>query len=211
MAHLEQSIFCTKVRSLFPFYFFRKNILDIGSMDINGCNRPLFWFCRYTGLDIGPGKNVDLICHGHLWMARDASYDMIISTECGEHDKYWSQTITNAIRMLKPGGLMIYTCATDGRYEHGTRRTDTGSSPFTTDYYRNLNEADLRSIPGFNETWELCRFQVDNNHHDLLFYGIKKGAPIRYAPNMFILIITLLSFFFHRRINDFRKALRKVF
>lgn len=211
MAHLEQNIFCTKIRALFPAYFFRKKVLDIGSMDINGCNRPLFWFCRYAGLDLAPGRNVTIICEGHLLQAPDAYYDTIISTECGEHDKYWEKTIANAMRMLKPGGLMIYTCATDGRLEHGTRRTDTYSSPFTTDYYRNLNEQDLRSIEGFNDTWAYCRFEIDNSHHDLRFFGIKKGIAIgKFAPSKVLLILTLFRFFYQRRINDFRNAISKI-
>lgn len=38
-------------------------IMDLGSMNINGCYRPLFdipdW--RYRGLDIEPGDNVDIV------------------------------------------------------------------------------------------------------------------------------------------------------
>ena len=56
MAHIEQIIFCIKVKNMFPSYFKNIDVLDVGSLDLNGSNRYLFENCRYTGIDIGPGK-----------------------------------------------------------------------------------------------------------------------------------------------------------
>ena len=61
-----------------------------------------------------------------------------------EHDEFWKDTIMNCITLTKPGGIFLFSCATTGRQEHGTRRTTPQDSPFTSlienDYYMNLTE-----------------------------------------------------------------------
>ena len=215
MAHEQQQRFCCIVRALFPEYFAGTRVLDVGSMDINGSNRPLFWGCDYTGIDIGPGRNVDYALGGHHWFPGGKPYDVVISTECGEHDKYYKATIANMMGNLRPGGLMIYTCATTGRPEHGTTRTSQWESPYTTDYYKNLTRADLEAIPHFKEGWECCRFTVNEQSHDLQFWGIKKSYGYRYTwiefkPRLGYFILTYFIFFYHRRMHDFSNAFKKI-
>lgn len=74
-------------------------------------------------IDLLPGKNVDIASKGHEINLPDVCIDTIISTECFEHDSCYHDTILNIVRMLKPGGLFIFSCATTGPLEHGTRRT----------------------------------------------------------------------------------------
>jgi SAM-dependent methyltransferase len=84
-------------------------ILDVGSMDINGCDRELFtnpkW--KYTGLDMEAGKNVDLvITDPYHYPLENDSYDVVVANQVAEHveDIYaWSDEL---IRILKPGGWM---------------------------------------------------------------------------------------------------------
>ena len=68
MAHTEQRNFCKSVKAKYPDFFKNKKVLDIGSLDINGSNRDLFENCDYIGLDVGEGKNVDIISIGHLFI-----------------------------------------------------------------------------------------------------------------------------------------------
>lgn len=181
MAHRNQQIFCETVMTKMSYFFTNKKVLDIGSLDINGNNRYLFNDCDYLGIDIGEGPNVDLVAVGHEFEGPDNYYDTIISTECFEHDMHYKKTIKNIIRMLKPGGLFLFTCATTDRPEHGTRRTDKGSAPLLMskdewgDYYKNLTENDIMSIDGFNTIFPDGKFSVNNETHDLYFYGIKNG------------------------------------
>lgn len=60
------------------------NILDVGSMDINGTYRPLFscpnWI--YTGMDLEAGKNVDIMGWENI---KPYYYDVVISGQCLEH------------------------------------------------------------------------------------------------------------------------------
>jgi 2-polyprenyl-3-methyl-5-hydroxy-6-metoxy-1,4-benzoquinol methylase len=56
-------------------------------------------------------------------------FDVVISCEVMEHNPFWVATLTNMIRLLKPGGLLVMSCATIGRKEHGTARSLPGASP----------------------------------------------------------------------------------
>ncbi|NCA17699.1 MAG: class I SAM-dependent methyltransferase, partial [Betaproteobacteria bacterium] len=136
MAHPAQREFCERVRDRFLSKFQDPDavILDCGSLDINGNNRYLFASDDYLGIDVGAGKNVDRVCPIHLFDAPDETYDIIISTECFEHDRWYPESMQNITRMLKRGGLFLFTCATTGRPEHGTTRSEPDSAPFTNDY-----------------------------------------------------------------------------
>ena len=175
MAHREQREWCELVKYAHDEYFVGTSVLDIGSLDINGNNRYLFEQCNYTGIDIGDGPNVDVVCSGHLFKSDDL-FDVVISTECFEHDEYWQQTLKNVINnLLKDGGLFLFSCAAPGRPEHGTKRTSPKDSPFTNDYYRNLSEADIRSVLNCNEIFSNYKFKTRIDFpQDLYFYGIKK-------------------------------------
>ena len=141
MAHTEQQQFFQSVKDIFPGHFRNCTVLDVGSLDINGNNRYLFehdeYYCEYVGLDISAGKNVDIVTPVHLASFKDGYFDTIISGECFEHDKHFDASIKSIVRMLCKGGLFTMTCAGPNRPEHGTTRTETESSPFTTDYYQN--------------------------------------------------------------------------
>lgn len=169
--HKQVKDFCTRIKRLYPEAF-RGDTLDVGSLDINGNNRYLF-DGTYTGLDIGQGANVDIVMPVHEYQAiTDRQYDCVISTEMLEHDRHWYESIRAMYHLVKPGGLLLITCATTGRPEHGTKATSEADSPFTTDYYRNIDWEDLRKaidgLPFFDSS-----VQIYNDPADLHFYGIK--------------------------------------
>ena len=184
MAHPQQQAFCESVKARFPQYFSGTMVLDIGALDINGNNQVLFdTETLYLGLDIAVGRNVDIICPGHELGLPDATFDIVVSTECLEHDRYWVDTLKNAIRLLRPGGMLLMTCATTGRPEHGTRRTTPGDAPLLAevddewaDYYRNLDEQDVRAeidVPG---EFQFAEFSIGKETCDLYFVAIKHGV-----------------------------------
>jgi SAM-dependent methyltransferase len=175
MAHREQREWCELVKYAHDEFFVGTSVLDIGSLDINGNNRYLFEQCNYTGIDIGEGNNVDVVCSGHLFKSDDL-FDVVISTECFEHDEHWEQTLKNVINnLLKDGGLFLFSCAAPGRPEHGTKRTSPKDSPFTNDYYCNLSEADIRSVLDCDAIFSNYKFKTRIDFpQDLYFYGIKK-------------------------------------
>ncbi len=171
--HPEQCFFVETVKTAHPEYFVGTRVLDIGSLDINGNNRQFFENPDYIGIDIGAGANVDVVARGHEYVA-DEPFDVVISTECFEHDQYWHRTFNAVIRRhLKDGGLFVFTCATTGRPEHGTRRTSPSDAPFVPDYYRNLTEKDFRGIINFDTIFRAYGFQTRVWPADLYFWGIK--------------------------------------
>jgi len=118
--HKEQIDYIIRTKKRFPQFFENKNILDIGSFDVCGNEKRFFTNCEFIGLDIGPGENVDVICPAQEYDAPNEYFDTIISCECWEHNPFYSESIKNAIRMLKSGGFFIFTCATTDRPIHGT-------------------------------------------------------------------------------------------
>lgn len=178
MSHQTQQEYCARIKERFPEYFFRKTVLDVGSLDINGCNRDLFIDCNYIGIDIEEGNNVDVVGLAHELQMPDNYFDTIVSTECFEHDMFWERSLWNIVRMLDKGGLFFFTCATEGRGEHGTKKSSPSCSPFTSkipeweDYYRNLTEEDIRKVLDIDLIFMDYQFSVKGT--DLRFWGIKR-------------------------------------
>ncbi len=175
MAHLEQRNFIKKIKTKFPDFFTTKIVLEIGSLYLNGTIRDFFNKCTYVGLDIIKGPCVDIICSGESYNAPDQSYDVVCSTECFEHTPKWVDIFQNMIRLCKTDGLVFFTCASEGRPEHGTHNNDPGASLLTLDYYKNLNEIDFTSKINFQDYFSEYHFEYDSNSFDLYFYGIRSS------------------------------------
>lgn len=173
--HTQQIEFIQSTLAKYPQYKNNVRILDVGSADINGNNRQFFIMdtCTYTGIDIHEYDNVDIISKAHEFKSR-YRYDVVISGEMLEHDQYWKLSLQNMTKLTKKGGILIITCASTGRPEHGTNRTSPQDSPATTDYYYNI------SVEEFNQTLQpsihFSDWDTIYNPHscDLYFYGIKK-------------------------------------
>lgn len=172
--HPESFQFVEMVKSEYPDFFRNKKVLEVGSLDINGSVRQFFENCDYEGIDIAEGPGVDRVVLAHQFLRPDV-YDVVISSEMLEHDRYWFTSLKQMYKNLKPGGLFVLSCAGPKRPEHGTTKTDTYSSPFTTDYYRNISKEDfLNALP--NDLFNECTIGYDRGEEDLHFWGVKKGA-----------------------------------
>lgn len=173
MAHPAQQEFVESVRSQFPHLFQDVKVLEIGSLNINGSVRGLFTNCEYVGVDLEPGEGVDLVGEGQNLDFLNNYFDVCISAECFEHNPYWAETFANMARMASQ--LVVVTCATEGRPEHGTNRADPSSSPFTLtnwDYYKNLTEVDFRESMNIDEMFSQYQFSTNPQSYDLYFWGI---------------------------------------
>lgn len=176
--HYEVHQFIKRVRKELPHKFRLRNVLEVGSHNINGSPRKYFWFCKYTGVDLSKGKGVDIIADFttatiELQKQLEFEYDVVISTEMLEHCDRWQEALERMFLYLKDGGLMIITCASDDRLEHGTKRTTPYCSPDTTDYYRNITKEDFKSVLK-PELFDLYVLMNARDKQDLQFYGIKK-------------------------------------
>lgn len=178
MSHKEQLHFISEVKNKYTQFFKNKCVLEIGSLDINGSVRKFFDKCVYVGLDVGMGPGVDVVSLGHEYDMPNGSFDVAISCECFEHDPYHIKTLNNMIRLVKSGGLIVFSCATNGRKEHGTTNCEPQSSPLTVDlgwnHYKNLEELDFKKEIDFDSIFLEYKFTQNMEVFDLYFYGVKK-------------------------------------
>lgn len=174
MSHIQQRDFLQKTKDHFPEFFKDVEVLEVGSLNINGTVRDFFEPISYLGIDLIEGVGVDLVRAGNEFNAPEDTFDVAISTECFEHDKNWKDTFKNMVRMTKSGGMVIFTCASTGRPEHGTTQTSPADSPATNDYYLNLTRGDFESEFDFKEMFTKYLFEYNPVSCDLYFWGIKK-------------------------------------
>ena len=113
---MHQSQYDTMAR-LMSDHFVRdsgKTVYDIGSMDVAtagiGSHRPIVESLglQYLGVDIAPGKNVDLVVSPYRWSSiLDGSVEYLISGSCLEHvEAPWLWAL-EADRKLALGGILI--------------------------------------------------------------------------------------------------------
>jgi len=173
MAHYEQRQFFEQIKEEYPAFFHDVRVLDVGSLDINGSARDFFTDADYVGVDVAPGRGVDVVAFGQELTYPDQSFDVCLSAECFEHNPAWQETFVNMVRMSQ--GMVIITCATTGRPEHGTSRSHPGSSPLTVplwDYYRNLTPNDFRETFDLDSMFSKYRFEINTMSADLYFVGL---------------------------------------
>jgi len=168
--HSEARSFVLQVKGRFPKLFAdsRAQVLEVGSLYINGGIRDLFKSARYTGIDVARGPGVDIVVDASEFDG--GPFDVVASTEMFEHNIRWRETWANMARLVRPGGLVFFTCATTGRGEHGTHAHDPSASPATLDYYGNRVAEDFDT-----SAFERFEWSVNRHHHDLFFWGIKHG------------------------------------
>jgi len=177
MAHHSQQVFCSSVRQRYPDKFHDCSVLDVGSLDINGNNRYLFTGnFTYIGIDIGPGPNVDVISKAHEYNP-GKQFDVVVSTECFEHDPFWKDSLKKCVELTKSGGIFLFTCAYYNREEHGTKRTNTVvAAPHVVeqfgDYYKNLGPAEVYEALDCNTLF--TEYFCAPHMSDLHFWGLKK-------------------------------------
>ena len=172
MSHPQQRRFLERVAALHPA---RGPLLEIGSLDVNGTVRDLFPDADpYVGLDLAPGAAVDVVASGHDFGPSEG-FDTVVTTECLEHDPGWHLTLRNVVRVLRPGGTLLLTCATTGRHEHGTARTSPAMSPSTNDHYRNLTARDV--LAHLEPALRVDLVATDWSAFDLYVVARKPPAP----------------------------------
>ena len=181
--HIQARNFTVFVKHILGDFFINKRVLDVGSGDINGNNRFLFEDCDYEGNDVIQANNVTIVSKTKDLPFDDNSFDTIVSTECFEHDPEYKDSLLKIYKMLKPNGMLCFTCASTGRAEHGTRRTTPQDSYGTignvedmVDYYKNLTVKDINDVLNLDELFSEWDTYYNTKSFDLYFVGIKKGT-----------------------------------
>jgi len=174
MSHQQQQDFCKLVNK----YFFPDkeiSILEIGSYNVNGTIRSIFTNSKkFIGVDVVNGPCVDVVYDGLNLNILD-HFDLSISCECFEHNPYYLENFKKMTELTKNDGVVVFTCASIFRNEHGTTRTTLSDSPGSMmkwDYYRNLFKKDFTKI-NLSKFFYKYQFYYNLGSHDLYFIGIK--------------------------------------
>jgi hypothetical protein len=99
----------------------KPTFLDVGSYDINGASyRPLYEsigtdVIKYFGMDVEEGLNVDLVYDPDAeWPIAEKQFDVVLSTSCFEHDRFFWNTFTNMANTTRIGGFIFINVPSGG-------------------------------------------------------------------------------------------------
>jgi len=89
-------------------------ILEVGSFIVSGHGhhadlRPLFPGREYLGTDMREGRGVDQVCNVEALPFKDDTFPSAISCDTFEHVKHPWVGIEEMRRVLKPGGILLFT------------------------------------------------------------------------------------------------------
>ena len=187
-------------KKFFQVYGINKSkILDIGSKDENGSLKKYTENKHeYIGIDMIPGKNVDIVqTDPYILPFEDNTFDIITSSSVFEHSQMFWVLFNEIIRVLKPNGLFYLNAPSNGPYH-----------AFPVDCYRfypdsgeGLKEWGVRS--GFKNLTILESFigsKQNDNWNDFVCIFLKNKNFLSDYPNR--IMDTTKKFTFGRKIND---------
>lgn len=121
-------------------------MVEFGSRNINGSARDLVDCVNYIGVDIHEGPGVNVVIDAADYTPQFKAPDLIICMETLEHAPNACAVVQNAARILRDGGHLIVTCATDPRPPHTATgiNADGTFSPAEGEYYQNIKPEDLQ-------------------------------------------------------------------
>ena len=117
MAHPEQREFVFRAKKFIDSQTRIRSIVEFGSYGVNGEIRSLFQntnLSTYIGVDLIEGPGVDLVGFAHEIEHSFEAFDLAISVNVFEHDEYWELSFKKMLELVKPGGWIIFSCASRG-------------------------------------------------------------------------------------------------
>ena len=162
MCHASCITFIEKYLS--PDKITNKNILEVGSLDVNGSPQAYVKShnpATYIGIDLVPGKGVDEVCDvSNLFdKYKPASFDVVICMEMMEHAEDWKTAINNMKEALKVGGIFILTARSPGFAYH----------PYPEDFWRFTKD----NFSDMNKDFDSVIIEDDPEAPGAFFYGVK--------------------------------------
>lgn len=131
-------------------------VLDVGSLDINGCMGTYnflqpggkLWMeeiaafpgAGYCGLDIMDGPNVNVVGDAHAMPFVDANFDLALCLNMLEHDTDGEATLREIYRVLEPRGELVLVCTN----EHGAEHAHLGGGQ--KEFFRHWPEDELKAV-----------------------------------------------------------------
>jgi len=111
-------------------------VVEIGARNINGSAREVFGpvASEYYGIDLVAGAGVDAVADAETF-APPFAPDLVVCCEVFEHTDRWPEILEHVREILKPGGWLVATMATDPRAPHSA---SDGGSLRDSEYYQNI-------------------------------------------------------------------------
>lgn len=141
-------------------------VLDVGSYDVNGTFRPLIeslgW--DYTGLDIRPGPNVDIVVdkpYSWPWLKE---YEVVICGNMLHNTAEPWRLVPEMARVLKPGGLLAIVTVTWGKPD---------SARMPVDAWRFMPDG-LQIL--FDLAGNLRDYEICGGEQDIVASAFKRGT-----------------------------------
>lgn len=159
-------------------------VVEIGSQDVNGSLRTC---CPsrfdYVGVDFVAGNGVDVVLQDPYVLPFDnGSVDIVLTSSCFEHSEMFWVLFLEAMRILKPHGLLYLNVPSNGsfhRYPVDCWRfyPDSGNALVTWAKRNGINAALLESY-----TSEQTAAPLDE-WNDYIAIFVKDGREINQHPN----------------------------
>lgn len=100
------------------------NVLEVGSLNVNGTVRGLFAGGSYLGVDIVDGPGVDRVVNAHQLVDElgpsdpGGGFDLVLCLEMLEHDDAPWLTMAQLGACVRPGGHLLVSARGNGFPEH---------------------------------------------------------------------------------------------
>lgn len=122
-------------------------VYEVGALDINGSARLLFHRdVPYHGIDLQAGMGVDVVADGLAYVP-PVPPDCTICCEVLEHLPHAEALVHQLVRVTRPGGRVVITCAGPGRAPHSAdlahRIAHNTGALAEGEYYANVSSATL--------------------------------------------------------------------
>ena len=93
-------------------------LLEVGSQNVNGSLREVApEEIEYVGVDMEQGDGVDiLLTDPYALPFPNESFDVVVSSSCFEHDEFFWVSFMEALRVLKPHGVMYLNVPSNGLF-----------------------------------------------------------------------------------------------
>lgn len=138
-----------KIREQYKFN--AGNVLDIGSLNVNGSVREFFSDAYgYLGIDFRDGKDVDMVMNAHemIDVFDQGQFDTVICLDMLEHDdKFWL-TLEGINHVLKEGGYLLIVQPTFNfpLHRHPKDYWRVGEDVFNDVYFENYEIISLDTV-----------------------------------------------------------------
>jgi SAM-dependent methyltransferase len=160
-------------------------ILEVGAGDVNGALRgcaPLG--SRYTGIDLAAGPGIDIVLNDpYSYPFDSASFDVVVSSSCLEHDPMFWLSFNEMCRVVRPGGFIYLNVPSNGAFHR-----------YPTDNWRFYPDAGLALAAwGRRKGHDIHLFEslIGRRRHDvwndcvMVFTKGEAPRPLRLLAEMF--------------------------